>query len=188
VDHLDVYQLHGPPQLFPELFVELDDLRQRGLVRRFGIGAESAGSARSWCASSGVEVLQLPFGVLDPGAATTVFPIVGSRPLDLWIRGVVGGGVLSAAMAQPAAVGAHPKLSRITALAQLATEAGIGLDELAIRWTRQFQAVTAMLAGMSSIAHLQRNLELIALPPLSTDLNQAVSAVIAVGEQAHEST
>ncbi|MET0577046.1 MAG: aldo/keto reductase, partial [Ilumatobacteraceae bacterium] len=67
-DHVDVYQLHGPRQVRPELLDDLQDLVSAGKVGRFGVGAESLDSAVGWSAVDGIDVVQMPVGVLDPEA------------------------------------------------------------------------------------------------------------------------
>jgi aryl-alcohol dehydrogenase-like predicted oxidoreductase len=180
-DHVDVYLLHGPPATVNDVFTELDDLRRSGKVGNFGIGAESPAAAVAW--TPHVSVLQLPFGVLDTGTA----PIVddaADRSVQVWARGVLGGGVLSAAMRDPGSVATHPKAPLIGALAALAGEAGIDLDELAIRWLRAQPGVDTMLIGVSSIEHLRRNVALARTDPLPADVRAAVDAV--VREKRHE--
>ncbi len=68
-DYVDVLQLHGPVVFVPGLLDELQGLRERGLVRRFGVGSESVESAREWVGAANLDVIQLPFGVLDPEAS-----------------------------------------------------------------------------------------------------------------------
>lgn len=183
-DHVDVYQLHGPPEVIEGLFDDLDDLRTSGKVGRFGVGAETIRSAADWMPHS--EMLQLPFGVLDPAAAPVVTRAVECG-VEVWARGVLGGGLLSAAMRDPASVAAHPKQATIAGLLRIAGEAGIGVDELAIRWISAQPGVSTMLVGISSIEHLQRNVELAVAPPLPAEVRSAVDALV-VGDAAGGST
>ena len=73
-DYVDVLQLHGPDQVMPDLFEQLDELVTAGKVRRFGVGAESVDAAQQWIGVRGAAVVQLPFGVLDPEAAEIALP------------------------------------------------------------------------------------------------------------------
>ena len=58
------------------MFDELDDLRVSGKVGAFGIGAESVQVAIEWLAVPEVACVQTPFGVLDPDAADSLFPLL----------------------------------------------------------------------------------------------------------------
>ena len=175
-DHVDVYHLHGPPQVIDGLILELDDLRRAGKVRRFGIGAETLAAARAWVDSGEPDVVQLPVGVLDPDG----LDVVARAPegMAMWARGALGGGVLAAAMRDPAGVADHPKRAMIEQLVAVADDAGIGVDELSLRWLGAQRRIDTVLVGISSPSHVRRNVELAAMPPLSDDVLAAIEAVI----------
>jgi aryl-alcohol dehydrogenase-like predicted oxidoreductase len=177
VDRIDVYQLHGPPAHVEGLLTALDDLRAAGAIGRFGVGAESVEVAISWADESLVDVVQIPFGVLDPDARDKLLATRGDRGPRIWARGVLGGGVIAAAMDERRRLGPHPKATLIKSLANIASDAGMEIDELAIRWARTHAGISAVLLGMSSTAHLWRNLELLGRPPLDDALMQRVAEV-----------
>ena len=173
-----MYQLHGPPAAHDDLLAALDDLRTSGKVLRFGVGAETMESATNWAAVPQVKVVQLPFGLLDPGAATVAFPIADEHHVEFWARGVLGGGILAMAMADRASVAEHPKAALVGRILDLAGEAGIGADEMAVRWVVGHPGVSVTLLGMSSPSHLRRNLQIAALPPLPPDLRARLDALV----------
>jgi aryl-alcohol dehydrogenase-like predicted oxidoreductase len=176
-DHVDLYQLHGPPAVQPNLFDELDGLRASGKVGAFGIGAESVRAAIEWLAVPAVACVQIPFGVLDPDAAESLFPLLDERPVEVWARGVLGGGLLALAARDPASAANDPKAALVAALTGVAADAGVGVDELAITFARSFPEVSVILVGVSSSAHLRRNVEVMTAPPLADDVRQAVVAL-----------
>jgi 1-deoxyxylulose-5-phosphate synthase len=167
-DYVDVLQLHGPARICPSLIDDLRDLTDAGKVRKIGVGAESVAVAAAVVATPGVEVVQLPFGVLDPEAAEAVFPIAGSE-VEIWARGVLGGGLLKAAFEGPA-VRADPKWPRLSALLGLSRREGLAIDELAVGFVRAHGEVSTLLLGMTRREHLRRNLELMESPPLDAGL------------------
>jgi aryl-alcohol dehydrogenase-like predicted oxidoreductase len=169
-DYLDVLQLHGPHDVRPELFAELQDLVQTGKVRRFGIGAERVVEGAAWLPVDGVDVLQLPFGVLDPEARDGVLPTAVQRSVEVWARGVLGGGVLKAAAEGHAAVRQDPNWPRIERIAELSRRTGIDVMALALGFVRAHAGVSTALTGISTRDHLLRNLELMAAPPLDDEL------------------
>ena len=89
---------------------------------------------------------------------------------------MLGGGVLSAAVRDLDSVATHPKYDMIAAVLGIAREAGMGVDELAVRWVRRHDDVSTMLVGISSIEHLHRDVRLASLPPLPDDVAAAVAA------------
>jgi aryl-alcohol dehydrogenase-like predicted oxidoreductase len=168
-EYVDVLQLHGPPSVMPAVIDQLQDLVVSGKVRKLGVGAESVTVAADWLAVDGLGVVQLPFGLLDPEAAQVVLPRAPGSPVELWARGVLGGGLLKAA-GRGAAARADPKWPVISDLLGLSQRTGLPLDELAVGFVRAHAAVSTVLVGISTRQHLRRNLELIDAPPLDADL------------------
>ena len=178
-DHVDLLQLHGPHQLIPDLFDQLHDLRATGKVGAFGIGAESLADAEAWLGTAGVEFMQLPFGVLDPGAEANVLPEARRRSIETWARGVFAGGVLAAASRDPTAVRGHPKFQVIEDLRRTADRAGLDVFQLALGFVRSCPDVSLVLLGMSSREHLHRNLRLMETSDLSAETLAETRTVLA---------
>jgi D-threo-aldose 1-dehydrogenase len=176
-DRVDLYQLHGPQHVDPDLFGELADMRESGKVLAFGIGAESVEAAVDWLAVPAVEVVQIPFGVLDPEAADVLFPRLAERPVEVWARGVLGGGLLARAERDPASVADDPKAPVLSGLAALAAQKGVAVDALAVAFVRSFGAVSTILTGISTADHLRRNVALVTDPPPPVEVVDEVVAL-----------
>jgi aryl-alcohol dehydrogenase-like predicted oxidoreductase len=179
-DHIDVYQLHGPKDVHPQVFDELQDLVDAGKVGRFGIGAESVAAAVAWLEVPAVATVQVPFGVLDPEAADELFPRQATRPVEIWARGVLGGGLLAAVTRDPDAAASDPKGPMLARLGELAARTGRALDDLAIAYVRSFTEISTMLIGIGSHEHLARNLALVQAPPLTDDARAELAAIAAM--------
>ena len=180
--HRPVPAARSAGRSIPDLFDELVDLRTSGKVLAFGIGAESVAAAVEWLAVPAVACVQVPFGVLDPEAADELFPLLAARPTDVWARGVLGGGLLALAERDPAAAAGDPKAPTIEALRRIADDTGLGLDQLAVGFVRSHAAVSTMLVGISSRAHLQRNVDLMAMAPLDDDVVTRLQTVVEASE------
>jgi aryl-alcohol dehydrogenase-like predicted oxidoreductase len=176
-DYVDVLQLHGPAEICPSLIDDLQDLTRAGKVRKLGVGAESLAVATDALTSPGVEVVQLPFGVLDPDAAEAVSHVAG-REAEIWARGVLGGGLLKAAIDDDPALRDDPKWPRVSALLELSRREGLGIDELAVGFVRHCTEISTLLLGMTTREHLRRNLELMEAPPLDADLVAEIWTVV----------
>lgn len=180
-DHVDVFQLHGPREVLPDLVPSLQSLVAAGKTRRIGIGAERVEDAAAWLSVDGIDVVQVPFGVLDQQAARDVFPLARQRGVEIWARGVLGGGLLAApARGEPVAID-DPKGPAILALRRLADETGIGIVELAVGFVRAHPDVSAVLLGTSSPDHLGRNLELMVAPLLCGDVIERLRSLFHEG-------
>ena len=175
-DRIDVYQLHGPEALLPDLIDQLSDLVAVGDVVRFGVGAGTVAEGDSWVGVDGISVVQVPFGVLDPQAAATTLPDARRHGIEVWVRGVLGGGMLSLAERDPGAIAGHPKRLQIEAIGRLAAESGLDRYQLAIGFVQAHaRDLSTVLVGSTSVEHLRRNAEALAAPPLPPDVLQALS-------------
>jgi aryl-alcohol dehydrogenase-like predicted oxidoreductase len=176
-DYVDVLQLHGPARVCPSLIDDLRDLTDAGKVRMIGVGAESVAVAADAVTTPGVDVVQLPFGVLDPDAAESVFRVAGGE-VEIWAHGVFGGGLLKAAALDGTAARTDPKWPRISALRELSRRADVRLDELAVGFVRAHAEISTLLLGMTTREHLRRNLELMQSPPLDAGLIAEMCALV----------
>ncbi|MBF0401132.1 MAG: aldo/keto reductase [Magnetococcales bacterium] len=74
VDHVDILQLHSPPiallEQQPEIVECLQGLRQRGLIRTFGLSASSPADAEVAIRVLGFPVVQANFNMLDTRAVS----------------------------------------------------------------------------------------------------------------------
>lgn len=174
-DHVDVYQLHGPPELEPEMLGVMREFVDAGLVGRIGVGAERLDVARSFVAdaprgseAARADVLQVPFGPLDPGAAPLLRD-ARRNGVEVWARGIFGGGVMASWTRTGAATLHADDVARLRALEPIAGELGLDLFELAIGLVRSLDEVAVAVLGMSSERHLARNVQLVeraeVLPP-----------------------
>jgi len=179
-DRIDVYQLHAPPEVVPGLFDELADLVTAGDVVRFGVGASTVVDADAWMLQPGLRVVQVPFGVLDPEAARSTLPLARGHDREVWVRGVLGGGLLGLADRDPSAMADHPKRSLVDAVRRVAGEAGMDQYQVAFGFVKAHGGdVSTVIVGTSSPAHLARNVDALAAPPLPDDVVRALSELTA---------
>jgi aryl-alcohol dehydrogenase-like predicted oxidoreductase len=74
-----------------------------------------------------------------------------------------------------------PKGPAILALRRLADETGIGILGLAVGFVRAHPDISVVLLGTSSTDHLERNLDLMAAPPLSGDVIERLRQLVRKG-------
>jgi aryl-alcohol dehydrogenase-like predicted oxidoreductase len=185
-DRIDLYQFHAPPQVLPDVVAELADLAAIGDVRRFGVGAQSAGVADAWVTVPGISAVQVPFGILDPEAAASTLPLASAHGREVWARGVFGGGFLSLAERDPAADAVRSKRELIEALRRTAHRLGLDRYQLALGFVRAHVGISTILIGTTSLAHLQRNAALLLEPPLEPEVVQSVIDCHASGPTVEE--
>ncbi len=191
-DHVDVLHLHAPRHVLPEARATVESLVQAGKVRRLGIGAESLDVAASWLDAGGVDVVQVPFGVLDPAAASEILPVARSTGANVWIRGVLGGGYVSLAMKEHRRPGStdlrhDPKWPLLEELMETARFAGVTLSTLAMDYARSFPDVSVILVGIHSEEHLSNNVAMLAAREPDDSLIEATQQVLDRWTKADES-
>jgi aryl-alcohol dehydrogenase-like predicted oxidoreductase len=191
-DHIDVLHLHAPRAVLPDARATVETLVQAGKVRRVGIGAESLDVAASWLHAGGVDVVQVPFGVLDPEAAAEILPVARDAGADVWIRGVLGGGYVSLAMNEHRRPGStmlrrDPKWPLLEELMETARFAGVTLSTLAMDYARSFADVSVILVGIHSDEHLSKNVAMMAAREPDDSLIEATQRVLDRWTRADES-
>jgi aryl-alcohol dehydrogenase-like predicted oxidoreductase len=169
-DYLDLFYLHNPP---PEIvsdggmWAALEALKQRGLIRYYGVScgnSASSAEALAWLGRPGISALQVPVHALDSIDLETIRPrareagaaIVGRQPFR---RG---------------AIFSDPGLRGVLTQHSQRTPA-----QTALRLALQRPGVDLVLVGMTSRAHLEENLGALEAPALSpvevADLNAWVT-------------
>jgi aryl-alcohol dehydrogenase-like predicted oxidoreductase len=177
-DHIDVLQLHGPRSVIPELAASASELIVAGKVRRLGIGAESVASAADWVGVDGIDVVQLPYGVLDPQAEVVLDRWPDDRSVEFWARGVLGGGLLSAAVRDSGSIAHDPKLPLINDLRELGEQIGASVLHIAFDYVRANPSISTILLGIHSDEHLEANLAILDRPTIAqVDLDRARAIV-----------
>ena len=181
VDRIDLLQLHGPPD--PTELGSLDELSalvDDGLVTAIGVGCESLGSATAWIDDGQVGSVQLPCGVLDPQAVTTLIPTARSSGMGVLARGVLGGGVLARFVRGQDTGLDTERQTRLDRLAAVGADAGSDPMQIAMWYGRLAVAADAVLIGMSSVAQVHEAMRMWTAPP-PTGLLAQVSAVVNEG-------
>jgi len=179
LDALDLLQLHSLQRRFatPELLAILDDYRDRGWVRYWGVttyGVEAPLDAlefpERFCS------LQVPYSALDRRMEPQVLPRAQAQGAGVILRSVFLQGVLSDRLnALPPHLADLQNLA--APLAQLAREAGLGLGELALRFAAFSPCAHSTIFGTTSIDELEANTRAIAAGPLPQELVAAVRAI-----------
>lgn len=177
VDHIDVYQLHGASTIGDDTMAALVELRETGKIGAIGLGAETYAAVRATMPARDLQVVQMPFGLLDREPLDGLFGDVAGAGRQIWVRGILGGGLLAQAMSDPDAVASHPKASMIRGFGEVARRWDMPLDELAVRWVCTVAPADVVLFGISSPSHLGRNLALADADPLPAELCAEVAAI-----------
>jgi aryl-alcohol dehydrogenase-like predicted oxidoreductase len=176
-DHIDLYQLHrlDPATDLDETLGALSDLVRQGKVRAVGSSvfpAEKIVEAQ-WVAERGGHVRfrteQPPYSILTRRVEAAVLPTALSQGMGVLTYGPLNSGWLSGRgdptaghRNSPAArpmfdlskPGVQAKADAVAELAKVAAEAGLPLTQLATAFVLSHPAVTSVLIGPRTPAHL----------------------------------
>ncbi len=196
-DYIDLYQLHGYDPLTPmdEALEALDTVVRAGKARYVGVSnwpaykvalALGRGEIK---ALARIDSVQPRYNLLFRAFERDLLPLCEEQGLALIPYNPLAGGFLTgkhdASAAPPAGsrftlgrAGAfyqtryweHQKFETVEALRALATEAGMSLATMAVRWVLSHPAVTAPIVGASKPGQLADSLAAAEAGPLPTDL------------------
>jgi aryl-alcohol dehydrogenase-like predicted oxidoreductase len=175
-DYIDLYQLHSPrppflqSDAFGEALQTLEQLKQQGKLRFYGVATEVPEDAPFCLSAAGISSVQLGFGLLDLEALDQgTLAAAGARGLGIIARGCFGGGLLKDGLDEAQLKAATPKWQRILALRSLSKSTGRPLLDIAFQFCRGTPAVGVTLLGMRLETHLRENLRYLQGRPLNAE-------------------
>ncbi len=197
VDALDLTQLHCVPfEVLKqgEVFVHLRELKQEGKIRDFGVSVESMEEADFCVRTEGVAALQIIFSIFRQKPIHTLFAEAKRRGVALLVRLPLASGLLAGKFTATTTFPAndHRNFNRDgqqfnvgetfaglpfakgVALAESLkplVPAGISMSAMALRWCRDFEAVSAIIPGARNPEQARANAHVSALPPLGAALH-----------------
>lgn len=156
----------------------LRSLRDRGLVERTGVSVMTPDAFAEMLALPGMEAVQAPGSALDQRFAREgLLRRARERGTIVFIRSVYLQGLLLMPEAEVPPVLAEVLPVR-QALEALASEAGLSLAELALRFVLSETGVNAVVVGAESVEQVRVNAAYARRGPLPTDLAAAVRAAV----------
>jgi aryl-alcohol dehydrogenase-like predicted oxidoreductase len=153
-EYVDLYQLHAPRAFHDDVLGFAQDMRAAGKIRGFGIGVEDLGSTKSWIKSGSLSHIQVPFGILDPGAQEWIIPTATARSIDVLVRGVYAAGFIARSDGPEAAALRPGQPELLKSLTALARSAGVSPLQIATWFVTSRPEISGILIGTSSPSHL----------------------------------
>lgn len=156
----------------------LHRLRECGWIRHVGSSVMTPAATATIVESGQADAVQLPTHLLDPRYLDAgIFDAARARGVALFARSVYFQGLLLM-LAERVPAHLTAVLPVRDALARLAADAGMGLDELAVRYVLGLDGLTALLLGVETAAQMAANLALVERGPLEPALMTAARAVV----------
>lgn len=193
---VDLFYLHQPDSATPfeETVEALVELTEKGMVGRIGVSNFAAwqiAQLQQLFASAGLEgpvVAQQLYNLLSRRIEDEYVPFARSSGIETMVYNPLGGGLLSGRYTYDSDPGVgrfgtsrisamyrerywdQRLFEAVDALSELASDAGVGLPELALRWLASRPVVGSVLIGASQVGHLRANVEALTRGPLPADL------------------
>mgnify|MGYP002762554520 FL=1 len=200
---LDLLQLYCPPTdvyYRPEVFDALADLRARGKVADYGVSVERVEEALKAIEYPGVETVQLIFNPFRQRPADLFFEEAARRDVGVIVRVPLASGLLTGTIGRDATFPEtdHRNYNRDgDAFDEGETFAGVPLDagvdaveaieahvpegmslaQFTLRWILDFDAVSTVIPGSTTLAHIESNAAAADLNPLGHRLHGVVRDV-----------
>lgn len=158
-DVIDLYQIHSAPLEViqsGEALAEMQKAREQGRIRFIGL---SCGEAEALAAieSGGYDTIQISYNALGRSMESRVLPMALSANMGVLIKDGLAAGRLTDKIHRLGVEHAALK-GRVAAVQSLAEGWGMTLNELALRFVLSNPAVSSVLAGTRSVAHLLDNI------------------------------
>ncbi|MCA9882528.1 MAG: aldo/keto reductase [Anaerolineae bacterium] len=203
VDALDIVQLHCPPTevyYMPEVFGVLDDLKQQGKIKHYGVSVEKVEEALKAILYPGVETVQIIFNMFRLRPSELFFDMAKKHDIGILARVPLASGLLTGKMTRRTefADDDHRKYNRhgeafdkgetfsgldyntgldaVEEIKKLVPE-NVSMAQFALRWILMFDAVTCAIPGAKNPKQASDNADAADLPLLSDETMQRIEAI-----------
>lgn len=203
MDTLDLLQLHCPPTdlyYHPEVFENLDRLKEQGKIRDYGVSVERVEEALKAVEYPGVVSVQIIFNAFRQRPIESFFKRAKERNVAIIARVPLASGLLSGKFTKDSQFAAndHRLFNRKGEAFDVGeTFSGVpyevGLEaverirplvsgdttmaKFALRWILMFDAVTVAIPGARNPAQARSNAEAAELPPLADGAMEEIRAI-----------
>jgi len=163
VDHVDIAYLHDADrhlvQAIDGAYPALVRLREQGVVRSIGAGMVRSAPLARLVRETDMDVVMIAgrYTLLDQEAAEELLPLCEARGVSVMVAGVMNSGVLANPVAAPRldyAPAPRDVVERAARLAAACERHGVTLRTAAIQFPLAHPAVTGLIAGVRTAAHL----------------------------------
>lgn len=202
-DALDLVQLHCPPtEVYyrPEVFGALDGLKQKGMIRHYGVSVEKVEEGLKALEYPGVASVQIIFNMFRQRPSELFFREAKDKNVGILARVPLASGLLTGKMTRGSTfsdndhrqynrhgeafdrgetfsgVDFETGLAAVEELPALVPE-GVTMTQFALRWILMFDAVTCAIPGGKNPEQVAGNAAAADLPPLSDEVMAKVKAL-----------
>jgi aryl-alcohol dehydrogenase-like predicted oxidoreductase len=154
------------------------ELKDKGLIRHIGSSVMTPRATLEILATGLAEAIQVPTNILDHRfIAAGVFDLAFEKHVALFVRSIYLQGLVLMAEQEilPELAEVKPVLKK---LRNLASDAGMTIGELAVRYVLSLKGQTCTLVGVETVKQMRNNIELFERGPLPRDLFQTAKEIV----------
>jgi aryl-alcohol dehydrogenase-like predicted oxidoreductase len=202
-ESLDLLQLHCPPtEVYyrPEVFEILDDLKQAGKIKNYGVSVEKVEEALKAIEYPGLATVQIIFNIFRQRPAGLFFPVAKQRDIGILVRLPLSSGLLSGKINRQttfspedhrnfnrngeqfdrgetfSGVDFDVALDAVDQIRKLLPE-GVTMSNFALRWILDYDAVGCVIPGARNEEQIKQNVAASALPSLTSSQKEALAGL-----------
>src|SRR5690554_3707760 len=202
METLDMVLLHCPPTdvyYMPEVFKLLDQLKEEGKIKHYGVSVERIEEGLKAMDYEGVDAIEIIFNMFRLRPIEQFFKIAQEKKVGIIVRVPLASGLLTGKFTNKSSFGKddHRTFNRNgEAFDKGETFSGVefskgleaveelkkvfntnNLTAIALRWILMFDAVSTVIPGASKPEYVYDNVNATLLPPLTKDQMQAVEEI-----------
>ena len=202
-ESLDLLQLHCPPtEVYyrPEVFEILDDLKQAGKIKNYGVSVEKVEEALKAIEYPGLATVQIIFNIFRQRPAGLFFPVAKQRDIGILVRLPLSSGLLSGKINRQttfspedhrnfnrngeqfdrgetfSGVDFDVALDAVDEIRKLLPE-GVTMPNFALRWILDYDAVGCVIPGARNEEQIKQNVAASTLPSLTSSQKEALAGL-----------
>jgi aryl-alcohol dehydrogenase-like predicted oxidoreductase len=203
VEALDLLQLHCPPtEVFymPEVFGILDDLKQAGKLKHYGVSVEKVEEALKAIEYPNVQTVQIIFNIFRQRPKDLFFAEAQRKKVGILARVPLSSGMLTGKFTKDSSfekddhrafnregeefdrgetfsgVDYDTGLEAVDELRPLVPD-GMSMTQMALRWILMFPAVTCAIPGGKRVDQVNENVKAADLPVLPDESMSAIETI-----------
>ena len=202
METLDMVLLHCPPTdvyYMPEVFKLLDQLKEEGKIKHYGVSVERIEEGLKAMDYEGVDAIEIIFNMFRLRPIEQFFKIAQEKKVGIIVRVPLASGLLTGKFTNKSSFGKedHRTFNRNgEAFDKGETFSGVefskgleaveelkkvfntnNLTAIALRWILMFDAVSTVIPGASKPEYVYDNVNATLLPPLTKDQMKAVEEI-----------
>lgn len=173
IDRIDIALIHDPDDhwrvAIGGAYPALHRLREQGTIRAIGAGMNQSAMLARFIREGDLDVVMLAgrYTLLDQEGLTDLLPLCLERGVAVLAAGVMNSGILTAP--KPGATFNYvpapaPMVERARRIEAVCARHGVALRHAAIQFPLAHPAVTALVAGVRGVAHLDEYPDLMRAP------------------------